>query len=171
MAKNITPVPNGPLIKKKGPFKGSTLKSGGTIKKAQNGDTLTVKKPMTYAEKRAAQEIVKQKNREARENVLNRNAAAQDLTREQVRTRQESDKNKEDAVNGNLKDGSKRTKKTGSCVNGSTGGGQSTDDNKRNGGPIKKAKGGARMSGMKKKLTSAKIAKDPQSRINKSLRK
>jgi hypothetical protein len=33
----ITPVPNGPLIKKKGPFKGSGLKSGGTIKKAQNG--------------------------------------------------------------------------------------------------------------------------------------
>jgi hypothetical protein len=33
----ITPVPNGPLIKKKGPFKGSTLKSGSTIKKAQDG--------------------------------------------------------------------------------------------------------------------------------------
>lgn len=29
----------------------------------------------------------------------------------------------------------------------------------------------ARMSGMKKKLTSAKTAKDPNSRINKSLRK
>ena len=29
----------------------------------------------------------------------------------------------------------------------------------------------ARMSGMKKKLTSAKIAKNPDSRINKSLRK
>jgi hypothetical protein len=29
----ITPVPNGPLIKKKGEFKGSTLKSGGTIVK------------------------------------------------------------------------------------------------------------------------------------------
>lgn len=35
----ITPVPNGPLIKKKGQFKGSTLKSGGVIKKAQNGST------------------------------------------------------------------------------------------------------------------------------------
>ena len=31
---NITPVPDGPLIKKKGEFKGSTLKSGGTIVKA-----------------------------------------------------------------------------------------------------------------------------------------
>lgn len=35
----ITPVPNGPLVKKKGPFKGSTLKNGGPIKKAQNGLT------------------------------------------------------------------------------------------------------------------------------------
>ena len=33
----ITKVPNGPLIKKKGPYAGSTLKSGGAIKKAQNG--------------------------------------------------------------------------------------------------------------------------------------
>jgi hypothetical protein len=30
----ITPVPNGPLIKKKGSFKGSTLKAGGMIKRA-----------------------------------------------------------------------------------------------------------------------------------------
>ena len=29
----ITTVPNGPLIKKKGPFKGSTLKKGGTVVK------------------------------------------------------------------------------------------------------------------------------------------
>jgi len=36
----ITPVPNGPLIKKKGPFKGSTLKSGGTVKKAQKGTAI-----------------------------------------------------------------------------------------------------------------------------------
>jgi hypothetical protein len=31
---SITPVPNGPLVKKSGEFKGSTLKSGGTIVKA-----------------------------------------------------------------------------------------------------------------------------------------
>ena len=30
----ITPVPNGPLIKKKGPYAGSTLKAGGMIKRA-----------------------------------------------------------------------------------------------------------------------------------------
>jgi len=35
MAK-ITKVPDGPLIKKKGPFKGSTLKSGGMIKRADS---------------------------------------------------------------------------------------------------------------------------------------
>ncbi len=34
MAKNITKVPNGPLIKKTGQFKGSTLKAGGMIKRA-----------------------------------------------------------------------------------------------------------------------------------------
>jgi hypothetical protein len=43
MAKNITKVPNGPLIKKKGPFKGSTLKNGGPVKKAQNGGSTTTK--------------------------------------------------------------------------------------------------------------------------------
>ena len=32
--RGVTPVPNGPLIKKKGEFKGSTLKSGGMIKRA-----------------------------------------------------------------------------------------------------------------------------------------
>ena len=34
MTKGITKVPNGPLIKKKGEFKGSTLKAGGMIKRA-----------------------------------------------------------------------------------------------------------------------------------------
>lgn len=37
--RKITKVPNGPLIKKKGEFKGSTLKNGGPIKKAQDGVT------------------------------------------------------------------------------------------------------------------------------------
>ena len=30
----ITPVPNGPLVKKKGAYAGSTLKNGGLIKRA-----------------------------------------------------------------------------------------------------------------------------------------
>jgi hypothetical protein len=31
--RGVTPVPNGPLIKKKGSFKGSTLKRGGKVKR------------------------------------------------------------------------------------------------------------------------------------------
>ena len=34
----ITPVPNGPLIKKKGPFKGSGLKDGGKVKVSAGGE-------------------------------------------------------------------------------------------------------------------------------------
>jgi hypothetical protein len=41
MAK-ITKVPNGPLIKKKGEFKGSTLKSGGKVKKAMLGAIMSM---------------------------------------------------------------------------------------------------------------------------------
>ena len=36
---NITKVPDGPLIKKKGPFKGSTLKAGGMIKRADGSSS------------------------------------------------------------------------------------------------------------------------------------
>ena len=35
--RKITKVPNGPLIKKKGPYAGSTLKAGGKVKKAMVG--------------------------------------------------------------------------------------------------------------------------------------
>lgn len=87
----ITPVPNGPLIKKKGPFKGSTLKTGGVIKKAQDGNTLS-----PYMQKRAAQQLVKEKNIRARDSVLNRNAAAKGMTRAEVQSQQERDKNKPD---------------------------------------------------------------------------
>jgi hypothetical protein len=47
MAKNITKVPNGPLIKKKGPFKGSTLKNGGPVKKAMVGTGIFKNNPIT----------------------------------------------------------------------------------------------------------------------------
>ena len=145
MAKNITKVPNGPLIKKKGPFKGSTLKTGGTIKKAQNGDTLSVKKPMTYAEKRAAQQLVKEKNIRARDSVLNRNAAARGMTREEVRTQQEKDKKKPDVClpGLNVKGANKRGDTKGSCTTGESNKGESLKDTKRNGGLVKKAKVGA----------------------------
>jgi hypothetical protein len=41
---NATPVPNGPLVKKKGPFKGSTLKNGGKVKVKAGGENHVVYK-------------------------------------------------------------------------------------------------------------------------------
>jgi hypothetical protein len=38
----ITKVPNGPLIKKKGPYAGSTLKAGGKVKKAMVGAIMSM---------------------------------------------------------------------------------------------------------------------------------
>ena len=138
----ITPVPNGPLVKKKGPYAGSTLKSGGKIKKAQNGDTTTVKKPMTYAEKRAAQEIVKERNRRLRDSILNRNAAARGMTRAEVQAQQEKDKKKPDACIPGLRG-------VGKDNEGCSGSQRASERRvkreakRRNGGPIKKAKAGA----------------------------
>ena len=40
----ITPVPNGPLIKKKGPYAGSTLKKGGKVKVMAGGEKHVVYK-------------------------------------------------------------------------------------------------------------------------------
>ena len=40
----ITPVPNGPLIKKKGPYAGSTLKNGGKVKVMAGGEKHVVYK-------------------------------------------------------------------------------------------------------------------------------
>jgi len=87
-------------------------------------------KVMTYAEKRAAQEVVKEKNRQARENVLNRNAAARGMTREEVRAQQEKDKNKPDVQQEGLEIGKacKRGEKKGSCSTGATMGGASLKD-------------------------------------------
>ena len=57
----ITPVPNGPLIKKTGKFKGSTLKSGGTIKKAQYGASV---------EQKAAAKLKKEANVRKQDSLL-----------------------------------------------------------------------------------------------------
>jgi len=84
----ITPVPNGPLIKKKGPFKGSTLKSGGAIKKAQQG--------IVTPGVRAAAMVKRQENIRKRDSILDRNAAARGMTREQVQSLQSRQKNMPD---------------------------------------------------------------------------
>lgn len=105
MKKGITKVPNGPLIKKKGEFKGSTLKNGGKTPAWQRKEG---KSPSGGL------------NAKGRASLK---AAGHDIKPPQP-----------------------------------------------GGGPRKRSFC-ARMSGMKKKLTSAKTANDPNSRINKSLRK
>jgi hypothetical protein len=114
---SISPVPNGPLIKKTGQFKGSTLRNGGkspawTRKEGKNPEGGLNKKGV--ASYRAANPGSKLKTA--------------------VTTKPSK-----------LKPGSKSAKRRKSFC--------------------------ARMSGMKKRLTSAKTANDPNSRINKSLRK
>ena len=105
----ITPVPNGPLIKKKGPFKGSTLKSGGKVSPAWQ---------------------------------------------------RKEGKNPEGGLNA----------KGRASYNAANPGKPGLKAPQPEGGSRKKSFC-ARMSGMKKKLTSSKTANNPDSRINKSLRK
>ena len=113
----ITPVPDGPLVKKRGVFKGSTLKNGGKTpawqrKEGKNpSGGLNAKGVASY-----------------------RRANPGSKLKTAVTTKPSK-----------LKPGSKAAKRRKSFC--------------------------ARMSGMKKRLTSAKTANDPNSRINKSLRK
>ena len=103
---HFSPVPNGPLIKKKGPFRDSTLKKGGKVSPAWQRKEGKSPSGGLNAKGRASLK-----------------AAGHDIKPPQP-----------------------------------------------GGGPRKKSFC-ARMSGMKKKLTSSKTANDPNSRINKSLRK
>ena len=105
----ITPVPNGPLVKKKGEFKGSTLKSGGKVSPAWQ---------------------------------------------------RKEGKNPSGGLNA----------KGRASYNRANPGKPGLKAPQPEGGSRKKSFC-ARMSGMKKKLTSSKTANDPNSRINKSLRK
>jgi len=105
---HFSPVPNGPLIKKKGPFKGSSLKNGGSTPAWQRKEG---KNPSGGL------------NAKGRASYNRANPGKPGLKAPQPQ-----------------------------------------------GGPRKRSFC-SRMSGMKKKLTSAKTANDPNSRINKSLRK
>jgi hypothetical protein len=116
--RNVTPVPMGPLVKKKGEFKGSTLKKGGKVspawqrKEGKNPEGgLNAKGVASY---RAANPGSKLKTA--------------------VTTKPSK-----------LKPGSKSAKRRKSFC--------------------------SRMEGHKRKNTSAKTARDPNSRINKALRK
>jgi len=54
----ITPVPNGPLIKKKGPYAGSTLKSGGKVKVMAGGEKHVVYKSKKNSSKATKGDIM-----------------------------------------------------------------------------------------------------------------
>lgn len=54
----ITPVPNGPLIKKKGPYAGSTLKSGGKVTVNAGGEKHVVYKATKKSPKAKPGDIV-----------------------------------------------------------------------------------------------------------------
>ena len=159
----ITKVPNGPLIKKKGPFKGSTLKTGGVIKKAINGGTTTtqtttpVKKPtwqeMTQAERAAIKinlgpekfktykDSVSTDATNRREAILNRNAAARGMTRAEVQADQKKNKNKyipqENTCDPNFSSTKCKISKEAAKNEKDQWG------KRKNGGPVKKAKAGA----------------------------
>jgi hypothetical protein len=114
----ITPVPNGPLIKKDG----TSLKKGGVVKKAKTG----------------AWQRKEGKNPSGGLNAKGVASYRAQNPGSKLKTAVTTKPSK-------LKPGSKSAKRRKSFC--------------------------SRMSGMKKKLTSAKTANDPNSRINKSLRK
>ena len=150
MAKNITKVPDGPLIKKKGPFKGSTLKAGGKVKKAQDGTMKKSWNQMSPTERAATQtEIKTTRGREGFSKYMDsittsnfqRNADIRGLTVDQLRkdNKKPYDQFKmtpEKCGFGNDKPG----------CSGSEGANRRRlrrEANRKNGGPVKKAKAGA----------------------------
>lgn len=54
----ITPVPNGPLVKKKGPYAGSTLKKGGKVKVKAGGENHVVYKSAKNSTKSTKGDII-----------------------------------------------------------------------------------------------------------------
>ena len=54
----ITPVPNGPLVKKKGPYAGSTLKSGGKVTVNAGGEKHVVYKSSKNSTKSTKGDII-----------------------------------------------------------------------------------------------------------------
>ena len=158
MAK-ITKVPDGPLVKKKGPFKGSTLKAGGKIKKAVNGTTTTqtttppVKKSwnqMSVAERIAKRDNLNAKGRGVFSKYMDSTLTAdfaKGAERRGITVEEYAKKVKND-------DKVKFTEVSGGCgfgndkpgCSGSEGANRrrlKREANRKNGGPIKKAKSGA----------------------------
>ena len=73
----ITPVPNGPLVKKKSQFKGSTLRSGGTIKKTVrtiSKDKTSVNTTRNFSKDVSGERILTAKKNKNYENSLKQQA-------------------------------------------------------------------------------------------------
>ena len=164
MAK-ITKVPDGPLVKKKGPFKGSTLKAGGKIKKAQDGTMKKSWNQMSPTERAATQtEIKATRGREGfskymdsvRTDQFAKGAERRGITVEQYAKKVKSDdKVKFAEVPGGCGFGKERT----GCARSA---GQrerwlKQERNRKNGGPVKKAKAGTKV---KKAFLGSSMFKD-----------
>jgi hypothetical protein len=135
MAK-ITKVPNGHLIKKDG----TSLRKGGVVKKAQNGDSTKVATMTPYMIKRAAQQKVKDANIRKRDSILQRNANVAGVTREELQKQQAKNNKKPDVPTSGLctskSDGGK-----GSCTTGNKAEKRTVRNIRKNGGMIKRADG------------------------------
>jgi len=97
----------------------------------------TIKKPVyvpgrVTPEQRAAAKLKKEEIVRKKDSILNRQAAAKGMTREEQRAQQEADKKKPDAKLDGLQtsDCNKRGKSKGSCTTGETYKGSSLKDNK-----------------------------------------
>ena len=181
---HFSPVPNGPLIKKKGPFKGSSLKNGGSTVVKAGGQTHKVFKKkvdkgignkgdivvdhtagpsagkwdkINLTEKSKAKTVkqgVASVKKWHRENPTMKNGGSTPAWQ------RKAGKNPSGGLNA----------KGRASYNAANPGKPGLKAPQPQGGPRKKSFC-ARMSGMKKKLTSSRTANDPNSRINKSLRK
>lgn len=175
---NITKVPNGPLVKKTGKFKGSTLKAGGVIKKAQDGTTTPSGKTwfqMSPSERKNKQvEIKTKRGREGfnkyMDSVANsnfeKNAATRKMSVEQLRKDNKKPDVKVDYIGpSSSKGGAKSPCKGGICPGLNT--------KSRNGSILKKAQTGgtyyASSKGRVGRLSGSKIGDDISAVQNESI--
>jgi hypothetical protein len=95
-----------------------------SVKKAQIPGRVT-------PEQREAARLKREEITRKKDSILNRNAAAKGMTREQVRAQQERDKKKPDAALPGLETdkANKRGKSKGSCTTGQTNKGECLKDN------------------------------------------
>ena len=174
---NITPVPNGPLVKKKGPFKGSTLKNGGrVIKKAQEGTTLDnikeqnrLRQNLTDFRKKVGSTPLTPQLRREKDSLTgllknfstNQRVQATGLTPAQLAAN-DAQAQKEAARKPDVVDESCQKRGLPTTGGGCSGSARANakrlkkERNRKNGGPIKKAQGGEYLTQEGNKYTSTK---------------